>query len=263
MSDVVTALHSSVDRLHGIVVGLDADQLRQQAYPTEWTVADVLSHLGSGAVISRRGLEDGLAGVAPDPAFNQTVWDEWNAKDPEAQAAGVLEADAALIAGIEAASAEQRAAFRFTMGPFDLGFDGFVGLRLNEHALHTWDVEVSSDPLAVIPVDVATAVVDNLRMIAGFAGKPTGGCRRPSPSTGPTSRCPPRPSSASSTAGSTPTTARPASRERSSTTCGRPSPASDRVGHSLRRTGRSGRAGRDAGPGGLGARPRVGVDHRL
>jgi len=175
MTEGLKALHSSVDRLHGIVGGLDAAQLRGQAYPSEWTVADVLSHLGSGAVISRRGLEDGLAGVAPDPAFNQTVWDEWNAKDPEAQAAGVLEADAALIAGIEAASAEQRAAFRFTMGPFDLGFDGFVGLRLNEHALHTWDVEVSSDPLAVIPVDVATAVVDNLRMIAGFAGKPTGG----------------------------------------------------------------------------------------
>jgi uncharacterized protein (TIGR03083 family) len=174
MTDVVKALHSSVDHLHGIVVGLDAAQLRRQAYPSEWTVADVLSHLGSGAVISLRGLDDGLSGSAPDPDFNQSVWDEWNAKDPEAQAAGVLAADAALVARLDAVGDAERAAFRFTMGPFDLGFDGFVGLRLNEHVLHTWDVEVALHPGAVLPAVEASAVVDNLEMIARFAGKPTG-----------------------------------------------------------------------------------------
>jgi len=174
MTEGLKALHSSVDRLHGIVGGLDAAQLRGQAYPSEWTVADVLSHLGSGAVISLHNLEIVLGDAAPDPGFNQSVWDEWNAKDPEAQAADLLVADAALVAGLDAVGEAERAGFRFTMGPFDLGFDGFIGLRLNEHALHTWDVEVVGDPTAVLPGEVAGVVVDNLGTIAGFTGKPTG-----------------------------------------------------------------------------------------
>ena len=31
------------------------------------------------------------------------------------------------------------------MGPLSLGFNEFVGLRLNEHAFHTWDIEVVFD----------------------------------------------------------------------------------------------------------------------
>ena len=174
MTDGLKALHHSVEHLHTIVAGLDGDRLRQPAYPSGWTVADTLSHLGSGAVISLRSLQNTLGGVEPDPDFNQRVWDEWNAKGPEAQAAGSLEADVALMAGLDAVNDDQRAAFRFAMGPFALGFDGFVGLRLNEHALHTWDVEVASDPTVVLPGDVASAVVDNLGMIARFAGRPTG-----------------------------------------------------------------------------------------
>ena len=35
---------------------------RSRAYPSEWTIADVLSHVGSGAVIMQRRLDDSLAG---------------------------------------------------------------------------------------------------------------------------------------------------------------------------------------------------------
>ena len=54
------------------------------------------------------------------------------------------------------------------------GFSEFVGLRLNEHALHTWDIEVVADPAATIPAPVAALVVDNLELVARFTGKPTG-----------------------------------------------------------------------------------------
>jgi hypothetical protein len=60
------------------------------------------------------------------------------------------------------------------MGPFDLDFDGFIGLRLNEHALHTWDVEVVTEPEAVIPDQATQVLIDNLEMIARFSGRPTG-----------------------------------------------------------------------------------------
>jgi hypothetical protein len=55
-----------------------------------------------------------------------------------------------------------------------LGFTEFVGMRLNEHALHTWDIEVVRDPAATLPSQVAALVVDNLDLIARFTGTPTG-----------------------------------------------------------------------------------------
>ena len=57
-------------------------------------------------------------------------------------------------------------------------FAGFVGLRLNEHALHTWDIEVTLDPAASVAPDATRLVVDNLQMITRFTGKPTGSERQ-------------------------------------------------------------------------------------
>jgi uncharacterized protein (TIGR03083 family) len=174
MSGELTALHGSADRLRRIVGGLDPAQLVEPAYPTEWSIADVLSHIGSGAVILRQRMEEIVSGEEADPEFNQSVWDEWNAKEPGAQATDALAADAALLDHADALDEGQRQAFRFVMGPFDLDFDGFAGLRLNEHALHTWDVEVVVDPDAVIPDQATLVLIDNLEMIARFSGRPTG-----------------------------------------------------------------------------------------
>jgi uncharacterized protein (TIGR03083 family) len=174
MTDTLDALTGSVDRLHAVVDGLDAAQLTASAYPAEWSVADVLSHLGSGAVILLRRLDDTLAGTpTPDDAA-PAVWDAWNAKSPEAQAADALVADRALLDRICGLTADQRLGFEFAMGPMTFDLDGFVGLRLNEHALHLWDIEVALDPTATVAPDSVPAVVDNLQMFARFTGKPTG-----------------------------------------------------------------------------------------
>jgi hypothetical protein len=60
------------------------------------------------------------------------------------------------------------------MGPMNFGFGQFVGMRLNEHAFHTWDIEVVGDPTATIPATAADLVIDNLDLIARFTAKPTG-----------------------------------------------------------------------------------------
>ncbi len=174
MSEELAALHGSADRLHGIVDGLEPHRLREPAYPTEWTIADVLSHIGSGAVILGRRFDDVVSGRESDEDFAQSVWDEWNAKEPEAQAADTLVADAALLDRLDGLGEEQRAAFQFALGPFNFDFAGMIGLRLNEHVLHTWDIEVMVDPKAVLPDGETSVVVDNLGMVARFAGKPTG-----------------------------------------------------------------------------------------
>src|SRR3984957_21246879 len=102
MDTPVSALRASVDRLHGLASGLDDDQLASPSYCDDWSIAQVLSHLGSGAVISRRGLQDVMTGTATPDDFNQSVWDEWNAKSPRAQADDALAADEALTQELEA-----------------------------------------------------------------------------------------------------------------------------------------------------------------
>jgi uncharacterized protein (TIGR03083 family) len=170
----IGALRSSVTRLRDLASTISEAELTGRAYPTEWSIAQVLSHLGSGAVIMQRRLEDTLAGQATPDGYTPGVWDTWNAKTAVEQRDDALAADTALLARIEAVTPEERSAFAFAMGPMTVGFTEFVGLRLNEHAFHTWDIEVAVDPAATIPRQVAELVVDNLELIARYTGKPTG-----------------------------------------------------------------------------------------
>jgi len=49
--DWVRALRASHERLDTVVRRLDAESLVQGSYCDEWSIAQVLSHLGSGAEI--------------------------------------------------------------------------------------------------------------------------------------------------------------------------------------------------------------------
>lgn len=174
MTDRLAVLHSSVEHLRHVVQDVESFDPGASAYPTQWTVADTMSHIGSGAVILKQRLEESLASRETPEGFNQSVWDEWNAKSPSDQVNDALVADEALLLALEATTDEQRRAFHFVMGPFELDFDGFVGLRLNEQALHTWDVEFAVDPAATLSPEVAAAITDNLHLIIRFAGKAHG-----------------------------------------------------------------------------------------
>jgi uncharacterized protein (TIGR03083 family) len=168
------ALRTSVNRLRAIVEPLGDDTITQPAYPTEWTIAQVLSHIGSGAVILGRRVEDGIAGNATPDDFAPSVWDVWNAKTPRAQADDALAADTALLARVESVTGDEAERFTFALGPMTFDFEGFLGLRLNEHVFHTWDVEVALDPTATIPSALAALVIDNLELVARFTAKPAG-----------------------------------------------------------------------------------------
>ena len=50
--NALEALHASHDHLGALVAPLDDAAIVRPAYPTEWTIAQVMSHLGSGAVIA-------------------------------------------------------------------------------------------------------------------------------------------------------------------------------------------------------------------
>ena len=177
MTPQLEALRSSVARLADLVAPLDDTQLERQAYPTEWRIADVLSHLGSGAVIMVRRIQDGLVGKALPDDFAPSVWDEWNAKSPRDKSDAALAADHALLERFDALSDQERSTFSTSFGPLTVGFDDLVGLRLNEHGMHTWDVEVTLDPTATLHPEQTALIIDNLGLLARYTAKPTGSLR--------------------------------------------------------------------------------------
>jgi uncharacterized protein (TIGR03083 family) len=170
-TEELTALTASVERLRELVSSLGLDERRAQAYPSEWTVADVLSHLGSGAVISTGRVDEVLGGHAVEP---EPIWAEWNAKDPDAKTTDALAADRAFIERLEAMTDNEREQFSAQMGPMTLDLPMFLRLRLNEHTLHSWDIAVTFTPDAELAGDAVGLVLETIPMIAGFAGKPTG-----------------------------------------------------------------------------------------
>lgn len=168
------ALRASVERLRSGAERFAPGDLARMSYAKDWTIAQVLSHLGSGAVIMRHQIGEALGGDRPDPSFAQGVWDEWNAKPPERQAADALVADASLIERLDAVTDDERARFELALGPFQLDFAGVIRMRLNEHALHSWDIAAASDPAARLAPDAVAIVIDNLDIIARFGAKPDG-----------------------------------------------------------------------------------------
>jgi uncharacterized protein (TIGR03083 family) len=174
----IAALRRSHERLRALAGPLDAQAVRGPSYDDEWTIAQVLSHLGSGAEISRLVLDAAVTGQeAPGQDRFVAVWDTWNAKTPDAQAADVLPADLALVEAYEALDEAQLAGLRVALGPMSLDAAGVVRLRLSEHAVHTWDVGVMSDPAATVDPVAVDLLIDGLGLIAGFAGKPTSPAR--------------------------------------------------------------------------------------
>ncbi|MCU1449975.1 MAG: hypothetical protein JWP02_2145 [Acidimicrobiales bacterium] len=171
MTDELAVLEVSVARLRDLMEPLGPEERRASAYPTEWTVADVLSHLGSGAVLSSLRLDVAFRGGEVD---SQPVWDEWNAKDPDSKVADALEADQALDERLAGLTEGERGRVSVEFGPLKFDYDGFVRLRINEHVLHSWDVAVAFDPGATLLADGVPAVLEAVPMIATFSGKATG-----------------------------------------------------------------------------------------
>jgi uncharacterized protein (TIGR03083 family) len=174
MDDPLGPLGASVARLRERVLGLDETQLEEQSYCADWDVAAVLSHLGSGAVIMQRRIDESETGDSVPEDFPSTVWDEWDAKPARAQADDCLAEDERLLETLRALPEDARARLAVSFGPVTFGFVEAVAARLNEHALHTWDIEVTFDDAARLPSDAAAVIIDNLGLIARFTAKPTG-----------------------------------------------------------------------------------------
>lgn len=170
--DLLATLHRSHRRLVSLLNPLDAGQVSGPSYDDGWTIAQVASHLGSGAVIFELFVEAGLTG-RPEPGIDtlQPIWDTWNAKPPAQQADDAVRADMQMLAVVEGLSAEQRARWTLDLFGGDKTLAELLRMRLSEHALHTWDIAVALDPTATVAGDAVECLVDTLPWVAGYAGR--------------------------------------------------------------------------------------------
>jgi uncharacterized protein (TIGR03083 family) len=174
----IGALRHSHDRLQGLVEPLGLDQLEQLSYASEWSIAQVLSHLGSGAEIFGLFLQAGLIGQDP-PGRDEfgPIWHTWNTKDPQAQASDGLRADGLAVERFESLDPDQ-VKLRLQLFGMDMDLGGLARMRVSEHAIHTWDVAVALDPAATVAPDAVSLLIDTVGQLAARSAKPDGKQRR-------------------------------------------------------------------------------------
>jgi uncharacterized protein (TIGR03083 family) len=170
--EMLSELRRSHERLADALAGLSDEQLAWPSYADQWSIAQVASHLGSGAEIFVMFVDAGLR-RAPAPGVEtfQPIWSRWNAKGRAQQSRDAVVADAELLRAVEALAPEERADWRLDLFGARTNLAELLGMRLGEHAVHTWDIAVALDPAATITDGAAGLIIDNLPGLAGRVGK--------------------------------------------------------------------------------------------
>jgi uncharacterized protein (TIGR03083 family) len=170
----IDALRASEQRLAGLLAGLDAEALSQQSYDSEWTIAQVASHLGSGAQIFGLFMDAGMYDAAmPGIEVLQPIWDLWNGRSPVEQRDSALASSEAFTSRLESLTPDERASFLLDLFGTEVDVAGLARMRLAEHAVHTWDIAVALDPTATVSPDAVALLVDGLGQVAARTGKPS------------------------------------------------------------------------------------------
>jgi uncharacterized protein (TIGR03083 family) len=172
LRDLLASLHRSHDRLASVIGGLADDDFAEPSYDDDWNLGQVASHLGSGAEIFTLVVDAGLQGEpAPGGDRFSPIWEVWNAKSPAAQGRDAVTADAGFLAAVDDLSDDVQASWEMDLFGARRALDGLLQMRLGEHALHTWDIEVAGDPTAIVPDAEAALVLNGLGFLAGRASQ--------------------------------------------------------------------------------------------
>jgi uncharacterized protein (TIGR03083 family) len=172
----MATLWASHHRLDAATRSLTADEVIAPSYCKDWTIAQVLSHLGSGGQLFELRFDAGLAGTDPGLQDESAkVWALWDAMEPIEQVRTGLATDSAFLQRVDATPTEQLDSIHMSLWGMEVDAAGLLALRLNEHAIHTWDVVVMSDPTAVLAPDATEVMVDRLNLIVQYTGKTAAG----------------------------------------------------------------------------------------
>src|SRR5215469_7445617 len=172
---VIAALRSGYDELAGIARGLSDEQLAGPSGASEWDISQVLSHLGSGAEIGQNTLQVSLE-RKPNPGmeFAKPIWERYDNASRRERADWFLAANEALTQSYESLSEEVRDTLRVDLGflPAPVDVATAATFRLNELAMHSWDVRAGLDPAAAVAAEATPILVTMVGGMAGFLGKP-------------------------------------------------------------------------------------------
>lgn len=168
----IAAYRRSHDEMSPILAGFGEEELLAQSGAAEWSVAQVLGHLGGASEIALATLRSGAA----DPAGHQEVWDRWNALPPAERAAGYVDGERRLVEALEALSDADIEGRRLDLGfmPQPVDVRMFTEMRLSEVAHHRWDVDVAFDKAAGLAPYLVEHVLSLVPMFAGFLSRPIG-----------------------------------------------------------------------------------------
>jgi uncharacterized protein (TIGR03083 family) len=173
--EIFGAIRRVHDRLVAAVTPLSDPQLRSPSYDDDWSIAQVLSHLGSGAEVFTLFLEAGQHGEpAPGLEAMQPVWATWNAKSPQDQARDALAANAAFLDRLANLSDDEKDGWRLTLFGGERDLPALMRMRLSEHAVHSWDVLVALDSSASVDADAVALLIDTLPDLVAMVAKPDG-----------------------------------------------------------------------------------------
>lgn len=167
------ALAGSHDRLCDLVSGLDDAALAGPSYCADWTIAQVLAHLGSGAEILATTVDAVLAREAPPRRDTYPgIWARWNALTPSGARDRALSTDGTFVEKLEHLG-DALDDLEFTLFErLHVDAVGLLRVRLSEHALHTWDVAVALDSRALVDPDAVALLCDGLQLVVARLGKP-------------------------------------------------------------------------------------------
>jgi uncharacterized protein (TIGR03083 family) len=169
--DLVATLRTLHDDLATVLAELSHEQLRAHSYATEWTVSDVVSHLGSGAELMLLGLDSGTED-GPAPEDSAAIWAVWNARTPEQQVVEGVVMGERLVARLEQLEDGSLEVLRRNLGGLQLDAAGMLRLRVSEQAMHGWDIAVALDDSAAVPAAAVPAMLELLPVTLRFAAQP-------------------------------------------------------------------------------------------
>lgn len=172
--DVLDALRSSHERLVAALDKVDDEHVSDPSYDDEWSIAQVASHLGSGADIFSLLLDAGLR-QQPAPGLDQfkPVWEIWNTKSAVQQSRDAPRADASFVNRLARLPTDEWERWHLDFFGAEQTLPELLLMRLGEHAVHTWDIEVVLDPAATLPGDATSLIIESLPRLVERVGKGT------------------------------------------------------------------------------------------
>lgn len=173
--EAIAALARSSAVLRATVEAFGEGDVTLPSYDRGWSIAQVLSHLGSGAEIFAGVFRAAAAGEeAPPQSAFAAIWAVWDAKTPEDQARDYLAANEALVDLLESFDDDVLEALSLELFGARRDAVSLCRMTLSEHALHSWDVAVALDPASELLPEAVPHLLEHVRLMASWAGKPAG-----------------------------------------------------------------------------------------